>query len=76
MMTVTSTTTQATGNLSEDVAGQLFADTRRILDEFKQVDSGAMFLHRHHKELISLELVHHLPPHSSASEVTTVPVQC
>jgi len=53
-------TTQLTSDLSEDVAGQRFSDTRCSFNELKQVNSRAVFLHCHHKELISLKLVQHL----------------
>jgi len=51
-----------TTDLSEDVAGQWLGDTRCWFNELEQIDSRAVLLHRHHKELVSLELVQHLSP--------------
>ena len=47
-------------NLSEDVAGQWFGDTICSFNKLKQINSGAVLFHRHHKELVSFKFVQYL----------------
>jgi len=53
--------TTLTADLSEDVAGEWFSDTIRSFNELKQINTGTVFFHRHHKELISFILIQYLP---------------
>jgi len=53
-------TSKLTTDLSEDVAGKWFGDTISSFNKLKQIDSGAVLLHRHYKELVSLKLIQYL----------------